>query len=523
MWSHAKSRKSSERIGFDSERADREVSVTLSLPEPIAAKRVPPDPEGTAAFMSRIGYSLEEALSDIIDNSIDATAGAILVRFVRGADRINQILIIDDGKGMLSDELQAAMQYGVRQVHSKADLGKYGIGLKAAAFSQCKSLSVLSRKETMSSGRRWTSESIKDDWRLEELDPGQARNFLDLNWLPVSTKEKGTIVILDKLDSLPSAMNEFNKNLQKMILDLSVDFGLRFHKFLEAGSIRIVIDTTAGVDQLPDTQIEVEPLDPFGYPKTGKAGYPANFELSIADSTLKATAHIWPAKSKDPNYKLGSGRVAARQGFYFYRNRRLIKAGGWHNLQGDTEPHSSLARVLIEMPPELDSVFRLSVQKNTFNVPPEFIDAIRASKAGNTSFNEYLKAAQDVYRNAPDEGLTYHYPKAGIPAALARRLEKVLAPEDGDPSSTPVDFEWKTLDSDKVLSYDVSTRTITLNRDLRGEITGGRNSSADAPVFKALIFMSLRDVLGGDRMSKKTKDRIEALNRVISEALKWQD
>ncbi|MFO1503490.1 MAG: ATP-binding protein [Steroidobacteraceae bacterium] len=497
--------------------------MTVSLPEPIAAKRVPPDPEGTAAFMSRIGYTLEEALSDIIDNSIDATAGVILVRFVRGADRINQILIIDDGRGMLPEELQAAMQYGVRQAHGKGDLGKYGIGLKAAAFSQCKSLSVLSRKDGQSSGRRWTSESIKDDWRLEELDPEQAKRFLNLNWKPVTLEKKGTIVILNKLDSLPSAISEFTKNLQKMILDLSIDFGLRFHKFLESGSIRIVIDSTSAIDQLPDTQIEVEPLDPFGYSSSGKSGYPANFELNIAGMSLKAAAHIWPAKSRDPNYKLGSGRVAERQGFYFYRNKRLIKAGGWHNLQGDTEPHSSLARVLIEMPPELDSVFRLSVQKNTFNVPPEFIDAVRSSKAGNTPFGDYLKAAQDVYRNAPDEEHVFHYPKSGIPAALSRRLEKLLEPDEGKHNSTPVEFEWKPLDEDKVLSYDASTKTITLNRKFRDAITGGKNSGADAPLFKALVFLSLRDVFAGDKMTKKTKDKVEVLNRVLAESLKWQD
>lgn len=472
--------------------------------------------------MSRIGYSLEEALSDIIDNSIDAEAKAVLVRFICSKDRINQIIIADDGYGMLPDELHRAMQYGVRQAHRKEDLGKYGIGLKAAAFSQCKALSVLSRKAGKSSGRRWTIESIKDDWRLEELDAIQAAMVLDLDWSPVDLRKSGTTVILDKLDSLQSAMSDFNKNLQKTIIELKVDLGIRFHRFLQSGNLRISIDVTRGLGNPPDTQFDVEPLDPFRYPKSGKKGYPATFELEIGSTNVEAVAHIWPAKSKDPNYKLGAGKVAERQGFYFYRNDRLIKAGGWHNLQSDSEPHSSLARVLIEMPPDLDSAFRLSVQKNDFNVPTEFIDAVRASRAGNTTFPEYLRAAQDVYRNAPKSEQVVFYPKSGVPAALSRKLERLLLEHSENASAHPIDFRWERMDSDRVFSYDADEDALILNSVFRNSITGGKNSPADAPAFKAMLFFAVRDLPAAGRMSKKLRDRIELLNSILLEALKCQ-
>ncbi len=496
--------------------------VSLTLPDSVASKRLAPDPEGTAAFMSRIGYSLEEALSDIIDNSLDARAKAVVIRFVCGSDRINQIIIIDDGHGMLPDELHAAMQYGVRQHHKEKDLGKYGIGLKAAAFSQCKSLSVLSRKAQKSSGRRWTIESIKDDWRLEELDPDQAGRILDLDWRPAELATSGTAVVLDKLDSLQSAMSDFAKNLQKTIVELKVDLGIRFHRFLDSGQLRIVIDVTNGLGNLPDTQFHVEPLDPFKYPKSGRKGYPATFELQVGTRNVKAVAHIWPPKSKDPNYKLGTGKVAERQGFYFYRNGRLIKAGGWHNLQSDSEPHSSLARVLIEMPPELDSTFRLSVQKNDFNVPTEFIDAVRASKAGNTTFPEYLKAAQDVYRNAPEAEEIVFYPKSGIPSGLAKRVARLLAGSSESASTHPIDFRWERMDPDLVFRYEPTEQALILNSVFRSTITGGKNSSADAPLFKIMLFFSLRDLPAAGRMSKRLKDRVDVLNGILLEALKWQ-
>jgi hypothetical protein len=498
------------------------LSVTQNLPDSISTTRLPPDPEGTATFMSRIGYSLEEALSDIIDNSIDAEAKTVVIRFICGKDRINQIVIADDGHGMSPDELQRAMQYGVRQPHRTGDLGKYGIGLKAAAFSQCKALSVLSRKGGEASGRRWTIESIKDDWRLEELNAGQARAFIDLDWSPVGLRSSGTIVVLDKLDSLQSAMSDFNKNLQKTVMELRVNLGLRFHRFVSSERLRLVVDVTQGIGALPDTQISVEPLDPFDYPKSGKKGYPATFELDVGKTKVKAIAHIWPAKSKDPNYRLGAGKVAERQGFYFYRNDRLIRAGGWHNLQSDSEPHSSLARVLIEMPPELDSTFRLSVQKNDFNVPAEFIDAVRSSKAGNTAFPDYLRAAQDAYRNAPEvEEIVFH-PKAGIPTGLSRKIERILAGESDNVSMHPININWERMDRDCVFSYSPDDQTLSLNTVYRNSITGGKNSSADAPAFKALLFFTLRDLLGAGRISKRLKERIDMLNRILIEALKCQ-
>ncbi|MFP7722331.1 ATP-binding protein [Lysobacter sp. A3-1-A15] len=496
--------------------------MSLTLPDSISNKRLPPDPEGTAAFMSRIGYSLEEALSDIIDNSIDAEAKTVLVRFICGKDRINQIIIADDGHGMLSDELHRAMQYGVRQPHRKNDLGKYGIGLKAAAFSQCKALSVLSRKAGKSSGRRWTIESIKDDWRLEELDAVQAGEILNIDWSPADLRTSGTTVILDKLDSLQSAMSDFSRNLQKTIMELKVDLGLRFHRFLQSEDLLIVIDVTKGLGNPPDTQIQVDPLDPFRYPKSGRKGYPATFELEVGNTKVKAIAHIWPAKSKDPNYRLGSGKVAERQGFYFYRNDRLIKAGGWHNLQSDSEPHSSLARVLIEMPPDLDSSFRLSVQKNDFNVPTEFIDAVKASKAGNTTFPEYVKAAQDVYRNAPQAEDVVFFPKSGIPVALSKKMKRLLAGASENFSTHPIDIKWERLDSECVFSYDADERLLSVNSTYRSSITGGRNSVTDAPVFKTMLFFAVQDLLSAGRVSKKLRERIETLNGVLLEALKCQ-
>jgi len=495
--------------------------VSIKLPVSVATERLPPDPGGTADFMSRIGYSLEEALSDIIDNSIDAHATVVLVRFVRGKNRVRQIIIADNGDGMLPNELHNAMQYGVRQSHEKHDLGKYGIGLKAAAFSQCRSLSVMSRKSDEVAGRRWTAESIKNDWRLERLDASQVQRVLSVDWRPAEITISGTIVVLDQLDSLQSSFSDFEKMLQKTILGLKNGFGLRFHRFLEREKLKIVIDATGAIDGVSATKIPVEPLDPFGYGKSGKAGYPVTFALDIGGQVVDADAHIWPPKSKDANYKLGNGKVAERQGFYFYRNDRLIKAGGWHQFQGDAEPHLSLARVLIEMPPSLDSQFRLTVQKNDFNVPPEFVDAVRASRAGNTTFNDYLKAAQDTYRNAPQAQEIVYYVGKGVPAQLSRKMERLIVATE-NVVARAIDFEWGVLDEGEVFDFDADKQAIVLNSTYRRRITGGRNSAADAPAFKTLLLNAIGDLLDAGRVTVKLRRRIERVNSMLLEAVKYQ-
>jgi hypothetical protein len=148
-------------------------------------ERLPPDPTGTAETIRRIGYDLDEALADIVDNSVDAKARNVLVRFIRSKNQVERLIVADDGVGMPERQLHRIMQYGVRVSHAKKDLGKYGIGLKAASLSQCSSVSVISRQDGKTSGRRWTMESIGMDWRVEVIEPKAAHAFFNRSWSPV--------------------------------------------------------------------------------------------------------------------------------------------------------------------------------------------------------------------------------------------------------------------------------------------------------------------------------------------------
>jgi HSP90 family molecular chaperone len=121
-------------------------------------RQAPPNPERTKDAIARIGYSLEESIADLIDNSLDAQATDVLIRFIYDRKNIHRIFVVDNGHGMREETLRRAMQFGSTLRHEKTDLGKYGIGLKSASLSQCNQFSVISRVDKEVSGRRWSSD-----------------------------------------------------------------------------------------------------------------------------------------------------------------------------------------------------------------------------------------------------------------------------------------------------------------------------------------------------------------------------
>lgn len=100
--------------------------------------------------MRSIGYSFEAAVADIIDNSISVKANFIEIRFPVDPSELF-VAVCDNGSGMSENELFDAMKYGSamkRENRSEDDLGRFGLGLKAASLSQCRKLTVVSKKMT---------------------------------------------------------------------------------------------------------------------------------------------------------------------------------------------------------------------------------------------------------------------------------------------------------------------------------------------------------------------------------------
>jgi hypothetical protein len=471
--------------------------------------------------VSRIGYSLEESLADLVDNSIDATASGILIRFARAGRAISQVAIVDDGVGMTETELDQAMQFAAELDHKRHDLGKYGLGLKSASFSHCESLTVLTRHRGVAAGRRWTKESIRNDWSCESIGSSDARAGLDRSWFGVDVGTHGTVVLWEGLPRLATPREAIDVLLNSVFKRLSLHLGLHFHRFVQRG-LRIhldAIDERTGETGPPQ---EVLALDPVGYAQSGKPDYPKAFGLSFAGTAIQLKAHIWPPKSKSPNYRLGGGKVAQRQGLYFYRNDRLIQAGGWNGWQNDAEPHLSLARVTIDLPPSLDEVFEPNVQKSIIDVPDAFVAKLDTARDGSHSLRDYLRDAQAVYRRGAKSPTDFPVvPGRGLAKPLQRQLRKSLV--GGGKRVRVASFRWEGLSDEQFFRLDRDTPAIVLNTKFRRAVLHGANGSAgDAPLVKTLLFLLLRDEFDRVRESKNDRDWLDLCNEMLTRSARRQ-
>jgi len=196
--------------------------------------------------MRDIGYSLETALADIIDNSITAQARNIQL-FANIDDSDVRIGILDDGEGMTENDLLEAMRPGCRSpldTRGISDLGRFGLGLKTASFSQCRRLTVVTRRDGDTSAAIWDLDYVaeQDDWLVQIPDDSG-----ELPWVHL-LGGNGTLVIWEKMDRLLSEADsvEARPDILRRIDEARKHLELVFHRFLsgEHGIKRFECRTT---------------------------------------------------------------------------------------------------------------------------------------------------------------------------------------------------------------------------------------------------------------------------------------
>lgn len=453
---------------------------------------------------------MEEALADIVDNSVDASTTSVLIRFYRTAHSIDRIAIVDDGMGISPDHIDVAMQFGARIHHKKTHLGKYGIGLKSASFSQCRSLSVLSRSAGRTTGRRWTVESIRDGWLCDHLDPKSCGRILDQSWSPLVIGKHGTVILWDEIDRIKTDQGGTDAALNRIFKSVPLHLGMVFHRFIGRGDLRIILDTFDLDSAAWGPSLQVEALDPFAYRRSGRPSYPRSLTVNAMEAKIDLACHIWPPNAVEPQYKLG-GRTSQRQGFYFYRNDRLIQAGGWNGWREDeAEPHLSLARVLVDLPTSLDTTFGLNVQKSGVDLGPGIKRLLDGAKDGTWNLRQYVRDAIATYRNARSiekEGPLV--PGRGLPAVIRR----LLIPERhrGSPEPRRVAIKWTALPADEVFRIDRSQLGLLLNsRHKRAMAANGHDD-----VIKLLTFLLLREEFDRERVRATRSEWLTLLNQML--------
>ena len=492
----------------------------MSKPE-----HLPPNFGRLDKALRSIGYTFEAAVADIIDNSIDAKAKNILVRFILSKDKALDLIIWDDGEGMKPQTLKEAMRFGADVSQELGRLGKFGLGLKLASLSQAKELRVFSHNESRTSGRGWLEEGISSGFMSTILEPTECRDLLKLLVPDRHWKKSGSAVLWSNLYRVGQNHSNPNEHAQKLMRRLKDYLSLAFHRFLSGHPrlIRVEIDIFDGDSSLEGLPLILQPLNPFGYATSGLKGFPTDFVPADGYSDrIKITGHIWPPNSAAPEYALPGG-ANSRQGFYFYRNNRLIQGGGWNGIR-EAEPHRSLARLEIDIHPDFDMDVSLDVKKVEIQLPPDFVKAIQHSKnRSGMDFKKYMSIAEDTYRTKPfTEDELPLIPVDGLPVGLKELLLKELR-IDGTKRFRKLKFEWSPLNNDQFFELDHDQDTLRLNKSYRRQLLHGLSgSSTDIPVIKCLLFLVLRDVLYTQRISSKIRERIDQANRILVCAVKHE-
>lgn len=498
---------------------------TRALDLPVEGRSINlPDAEGVLTALARVGYSLEVALADLVDNSIDAHAHNVLIRFFRTRRRLISLAIVDDGDGMTEVCLEQAMGFGRGTGKGDADLGKYGMGLKSASFSQCRAVTVITVRDFTVVGRRWTADSIRSGWICEHIARKAAAQHLARDWGEVTIERSGTLVHWDELDAFRVAQNRADGVLEDLFKRIALHLGITFHRYIESGRLAIYLDAMNEETNEVGPPRPIGALNPFGYPETGRRGYPKTFLCEIPGlGALDLKGHVWPRRSRLPGYTLGGGKVSQRQGFYFYRNERLIQAGGWNGWRDDAEPHSSLARVCVDLPARYDHAFGLNLQKSGVSVPAGFLEALPRTKSASTSFSDYIRDAVDTYRRVPPSPVgTPLVPDRGLGKRLAAQVQNQIAGPTGK-HSRKVKFEWRRLPEDKFFDLNRDGDVIVMNSLYRSAVLlGTRGGAADAPLTKSLLFLLVAEEFDRLRSSEASREWMARCQAVLVQAAEAQ-
>ena len=322
--------------------------------------------------LRNVGYTLETALADIVDNSVAAGATSIKILAETGGPE-PRLAVADDGWGMNADELLVAMRLGNRNPldeRADNDLGRFGLGLKTASFSQCRRLTVATRQAGGTCAARWDLDTVEaaDDW-LVEIPSAPA----ELPWMD-ELGDHGTLVIWEKLDRLlvGETHDTRERHLVKRLDEAATHLELVFHRFLtgERGLPRVAIS----INRRP-----LIPFDPFHANHAATIVGPLEtIRIGRRNVTLQAFTlpHHKKVTAAEWDRYAGSAGYAKNQGFYVYRGRRLIIYGTWFGLLRQTEL-TKLARVRIDVPTGLDAEWKIDIKKASAQLPQQVRDRLR--------------------------------------------------------------------------------------------------------------------------------------------------
>lgn len=362
-----------------------------------------PGAKRTTSALKDLGYDLNSAVADILDNSISrGEAKNIFIDFKKDENEKFRLIIADDGRGMNSDTLEEAMRIGSsNDDYSNGDLSKYGMGMKTASMSQSLMITVLSKMVgEPETAFNWDLNHVyqTNKWEIFKLEQSEIQikksniRKNDYNYINnLLIGESWTVLLWEDLREFEENYNSYKsivtaENYFYRVIDgLKTYLGLVFHRFLagenSASKTNIFINST-----------KIKPIDPFCRNElhtielelSEKNG---NFVIREENNPIVIKRYILPTNpKKEGEFKFSSIEAWEEasgtkswndsQGYYVYRNNRLISWGGWFKTKNKDE-HDKLARASIDLLSEHDDLFTLDVKKTKIQFPEELKNHLR--------------------------------------------------------------------------------------------------------------------------------------------------
>jgi hypothetical protein len=333
-----------------------------------------PDPN-LMESMRAVGYTTETAIADIVDNSISARATTVDVLFAASPEPY--VVVLDDGEGMDRAGLIEAMRLAGRSpraARGEHDLGRFGLGLKTASLSQCRTLTVVSRRDGETNGVRWDLNhlTLTGTWSLQVLEtqdiaavPGYGR---------LAEQSVGTLVVWTDLDRIAEQGDDVELHLDECMARAREHLSLVFHRF--TGQITPPLDRPLTVRF---NGASIPGVDPFLTRHRGiHEGPTETFRVRDAEITVKpyTLPYLNKLTARDRATAVISGTLRDSQGFYIYRAGRLVQWGTWFRLMPKSDM-SKLARVQVDIPNSLDDLWSLDIRKSAAIPPAEVRQQLR--------------------------------------------------------------------------------------------------------------------------------------------------
>lgn len=373
------------------------------------------------------GYDFNTAIADIIDNSITAKATKVDVSINITPKEEIKVVIADNGCGMDVNGLRNAMKYGSQERENKKSLSKFGLGLKTASTAFCRCLSLISRgTDNVVRKIQWDLDFIAEvnQWKPKTATPSKAEvRMLE----SIAGEGTGTVVIWEKVDRLLAKGLEDYK--QKSSIKAAVKnkkdklrhhLGLTFQRFIDPNY------TDCPNIELTMDMVPVEPVDPFCKNEAETITYPLSkgLMISVDDNQqypVSITAYVLPRQAdfSTPKAREDACISVNTEGFYIYRENRLIHYGDWMDMFSN-EPHYSLLRVEFSFGAELDTAFNVDIKKSRILPAEEIVNWIKDNFIGPAR-----RAANDRYRKGTTKKVVDKTGKVDAHASSNRNIDKV--------------------------------------------------------------------------------------------------